>query len=158
MKISCDQPRMTVWPDSTTRERPLRMRASLPFETGVDDADERADDEDPEQRDGEHPEQEAERPASPPIVPGSSVRIRLFQSRSDIVVPPLTKPHRHSQDRNDERDDDDPDRRDDEQTGDQRDGPAGHEVVEAVAEAFSQRRLASPMPPFWDTLDRRTRG
>jgi hypothetical protein len=57
-----------------------------------------------------------------------------------------------------QRDGEDPERCDDAQTGDQRDGPAGHEVVEAVAEAFSNRRLLHRCLGSGGTLDRRTRG
>ena len=46
-----DQPRISVWPLSITRERPLRISSMLDFHAGGDRADERADDEDAAQRD-----------------------------------------------------------------------------------------------------------
>ena len=70
VKISCDQPRMTVWPGLDDPRATLAQLRELALQAGVDDADQGADDEDPEERDGQHPEQEAERcrsrrPSSP---------------------------------------------------------------------------------------------
>ena len=80
VKICGDQPRMTVWPCSMTRERPLRSSSELRLDAARQDADQDGDDEDAAQRDREHRQQETERPVSPPIVPGSSVRSRFAQS------------------------------------------------------------------------------
>ncbi len=61
-----------------------------------------------------------ELPASPPMVPGSSVRIRLFQQQ--VAEPAVLG--RRVEDRDDEGDQDDPDRRHDEQAEDQGDRAA----------------------------------
>ena len=82
-------------------------------------------------------------PASPPIVPGSSVRIRLIHSRSLSPVPGLAV-----EDRDDERDHDHADHGDHEQPDDQRDRAAGHVVVEGVAHPLAAGGLVHAILGF----------
>ncbi len=90
VKISWDQPRMTVWPNSTTRERPLRIWASRPSRPVLMTPIRALMTKIPRSVTASMPSRKPNGAESPPIVPGSRVRMRLFHSRSDIRVPPLT--------------------------------------------------------------------
>ena len=132
MKISCDQPRMTVCPGLDHTRAALAQLRELALESRVDDADQRADEEDAEEGHGQHPEQEPERPA-------------VAAHRARVERPHHAVPQQVAQfgvrdgveDRDQERDQDHPDHRDDEQAQDQGDRPAGHEVVEDVADPLA---------------------
>ena len=132
VKISCDQPRMTVCPDSTTRERPLRSSASLPSSPVLMMPISALMMKMPNEGDGQHPEQEPERPG----VAAHRARVE----RPHQAVPQQVGDRRlrlRVEDRDDDRDEDHADGGDEEQAQDQGDRPAGHEVVEDVADPLA---------------------
>jgi hypothetical protein len=110
----------------------LAQGRELALEPGVDDADECADDEDAEEGDRQHPDEEAERAG----VAAHRARIeRAHEAVPEQVGQPRVRAG-EAEDPDHERDGDDAERRHDEQPGDERDRPSGHEVVEGVAKSF----------------------
>ena len=85
VKTCGDQPRMTVWPCSTMRERPLRMsasRASMPLDRAPISA---LMTKMPPSVTSSIRIRKAQ-PWSPPIVPESSARIKLAQAASAKLI------------------------------------------------------------------------
>ena len=156
-KIEGDQLRMMVWSASSTCERPLRSSSSLPSM--------------PEERMPIRVEttkmpasvttsmtMRKPQPASPPMVPASSVRISDCPHRLEEPQP-FAAFRRDAGDRQHEGGDGDQRHRDHGQPADQRDRPGGHGLVELVAKPGDDRlqplaavighqsRAAPPRPP-----------
>ena len=112
----------------------LAQLRELGLQAVVQDADQRADDEDSAEGDREHREQEA----AAALVAAHRARVEgpeqaQAQQRPEVEVRVALVPG----DENDERHDDDEHDRDDEQPDDQRDRPPAHELVEAIPQAVA---------------------
>ena len=82
VKICCDQPRITVWPASMTRERPLRSSSSFPSMPLLMTPIRALMTKMPPKVTASIPARKSSGPWSPPMVPESRVRRSAIQSRS----------------------------------------------------------------------------